>query len=435
MMLGKDRMAELRSIAKLHNLAAGSQTVLNSVAEIAAAQGQSPPVGPPAAASLPAPQRKKLPLKKAKRKAPRVVSDEEADESTEDGLLCKRKRRAGIEPPATKSVVPDFVGNPPSASTSFESAGDVLASNASVAEAVPEQLADTQASSQAAEELPASPPRLETPLAIQPCEGGGEQQPPPPPPTPGLPASLQEALRTFNVRLHAMADECLPQIVVEGLKGSLEKLELDCRIHQEVASTARAEAEKIKCDMMMQGFEFSRVKNALKDEFQSVRKDNKELRKKLHDKLQDAIELENRLVPLREKIATLEEAKKTDTKNMANLEKRSIERETLLGKVEQDRDKATKELSETATELALVREENSGFKKKVDELELEVTQVGEENNGFKTKIDELQLEAAQVLTSGFGAALEQFACKFPDLDLSEFSVYNEVVDGKIMPPT
>ncbi len=113
MMLGKDRMAELRSIAKLHNLAAGSQTVPNSVAEIAAAQGQSPPIGPPAAAALPAPQRKKLPLKKAKRKAPRVVSDEEADESTEDGLVCKRKRRVVIEPPATESVVPDFVEKPP----------------------------------------------------------------------------------------------------------------------------------------------------------------------------------------------------------------------------------------------------------------------------------------------------------------------------------
>jgi len=198
---------------------------------------------------------------------------------------------------------------------------------------VPEELADTQASSQPTEELPASSARLETPLAIQPCEGGGEHQPPPPPPTPGLLASLQEALRTFNVRLHAMANECLPQIVAEGLQGSLEKLELDCRIHQEVASTARAEAEKIKCDLMMQGLEFSRVENALKDELQSVRTNNKELRKKLHDKLQNAVELENRIVPLREKIATLEEAKKTDAQKMANLEKRSIERETLLGKV------------------------------------------------------------------------------------------------------
>ena len=119
---------------------------------------------------------------------------------------------------------------------------------------------------------------------------------------------------------------------------------------------------------------------------------------------------------------------------MANLEKRSIERETLLGKVEQDRDKASKELSETTAELARVREENSGLKKKADELELEVTQVCEENSGFKTKIDELQLEAAHVLTSGFDVALEQFACKYPDLDLSEFSVYNEVVDDKIVPP-
>jgi len=394
-------------------------------------------VGPPTAAALPAPQRKKLPLKKAKRKAPRVVSDEEADESTEDRLVCKRKRGAVIEPPTIESAAPNYIENPPSASTPFESVGDVLASNASVAEAVPEQLADTQASSQVAEELPASPPRLQAPLAIQPCEGGGEHQPPPPPATSSLPTPLQEALKSFTVSLSARVDDFLPQIVEivdEGLRDSLEKFELDNRVHQEVASTAKAEAEKTKCDMLMQGLKFSRVENALKDEHQSMRKDNKELRKKLHDKLQDAVELENRIVPLREKIATLEEAKKTDAQRMANLEKRSIERETLLGKVEQDRDKATKELSEMATELARVREENSGFKKKADELELEVTRVREENNGFKAKIDDLQLEAAQVLTSGFGAALEQFACKFPDLDLSELSVYNEVVDGKIVPP-
>ncbi|XP_068498122.1 uncharacterized protein [Phaseolus vulgaris] len=236
------------------------------------------------------------------------------------------------------------------------------------------------------------------------------------------------------MRCETPPDKRLPQIVGEGLKDSLEKFELDNRINQEVASTAKAEAEKTKCDILMQGLEFSRVENALKDELQSVRQDNKELRKKLHDKLQDVVELESKIVPLRERIAALEEAKKTDAQKMANLEKRSIERETLLGKVEQDRDKASQELSEAAAELARVREENSGLKKKADELELEVTQVREENSGFKTKIDELQLEDAQVLTSGFGAALEQFACKYPDLDLSEFSVYNEVVDGKIVPP-
>ena len=120
-----------------------------------------------------------------------------------------------------------------------------------------------------------------------------------------------------------------------------------------------------------------------------MRHDNKEICKKLHDKLQSAVELESKIVPLREKIAALEEAKKTDAQKMANLEKRLIERETLLGKVEQDRDKASQELSETAAELARVREENSRLKKKADELELEVTQVREENSGFKKKIDEL----------------------------------------------
>ena len=103
---------------------------------------------------------------------------------------------------------------------------------------MPDQLADKQASSQAAEELPSSPPRLETPLAIQPCEGGGEHQPSAPPTTPSLPAPLQEAFKSFTVRLSAMVDDCLPQIVGEGLRDSLEKFELDNRVHQEVASTA-----------------------------------------------------------------------------------------------------------------------------------------------------------------------------------------------------
>ena len=102
------------------------------------------------------------------------MSDEETDETTEDGLICKRKRVAVAEPPTIESAAPNFIENPPSASTPFEFVGEVPLSNASVAEAAPEQLADTQASIQIAEELPNSAPRLEAPPAIQPCEGDGE---------------------------------------------------------------------------------------------------------------------------------------------------------------------------------------------------------------------------------------------------------------------
>ena len=211
-----------------------------------------------------------------------------------------------------------------------------------------------------------------------------------------------------------MADENLPHIVAEGLKDHLEKVELDCRIYKEAANTAKVETDKVKCDMLLQGIEFSRVENALKDELKSVRDDKNELRRKLHDKVQETIDLESKLVLLRKQVAELVEARKADEAQVSKLEKKSTEREVLLGKVEQDRDKAMKELGETAAELARAREEN---------------------NELKEKVEELQLKAAQVLISGFGVALEQFAYKFLDLDLSEFSVYSEVVDGKIVPPT
>ncbi|XP_068501503.1 uncharacterized protein [Phaseolus vulgaris] len=41
---------------------------------------------------------------------------------------------------------------------------------------------------------------------------------------------------------------------------------------------------------------------------------------------------------------------------------------------------------------------------------------------------------ADALTDGFELALEQIRCVLPDLDLSQFSLYHEVVDGKLIPP-
>ena len=92
-MLGKGKLAELRAIARSHKLVAGSQIVPNSVVEIAISQGKTPPRGPTSSGVLPAPERKKLVLKRPKRKTPQVVSEEEDDdEVTEDGLITKRKK-------------------------------------------------------------------------------------------------------------------------------------------------------------------------------------------------------------------------------------------------------------------------------------------------------------------------------------------------------
>ena len=100
---------------------------------------------------------------------------------------------------------------------------------------------------------------------------------------------------------------------------------------------------------------------------------------------------------------------------MENLEKRSADREVILGKVEKERDDGKK----VAEDLAQARGETEELKKRVDEL--------------KQQTEELEQSSAQVLAAGFDAALEQVACQYPELDLSMVSICNEVVDGKIVP--
>ena len=169
----------------------------------------------------------------------------------------------------------------------------------------------------------------------------------------------------------------------------------------------------------MQELEFSRLENALRDELRSERKSSTELRKKLNDKLLEAVNLESRLVPQREKIVDLEEALKANKAYVDKLKAKSVERKDLLGKVEADRDQKAKELSEKDKELS----------KSVAKLAGAL----EENEKLRKQIEEIDLSAANVLSSGFDAALEQLACAYPDLDLSQFSVCHEVVDGRIVP--
>ena len=148
----------------------------------------------------------------------------------------------------------------------------------------------------------------------------------------------------------------------------------------------------------------------------SERKNSAELDQKLNAKLLEVTELEGRLVHQQEKITDFEETLKAKKAYADELEAKSIEREDLLGKIKADKDQNAKELSEKDKEL--------------NEFAAKLAQALEENEKMKKQIEELDLN---VLTSGFCAALEQFACTYPDLDLSQFSICHEVVDGKIVP--
>ena len=77
-------------------------------------------------------------------------------------------------------------------------------------------------------------------------------------------------------------------------------------------------------------------------------------------------------------------------------------------------------LSEAASSLAAVTTERDAAEASKQELEVE-------------KADLMNV-GADALTDGFELALEQIRCVLPDLDLSQFSIYHEVVDGKLIPP-
>ena len=68
----------------------------------------------------------------------------------------------------------------------------------------------------------------------------------------------------------------------------------------------RAEAEKLTCNLLMTEMEHSRLEDALDAELRNTCKEAFDLRQKLHLQLQEKIDLESKLVPLRVKVADLE---------------------------------------------------------------------------------------------------------------------------------
>ncbi|XP_068476725.1 uncharacterized protein [Phaseolus vulgaris] len=451
LMLGKGKLAELRALARAHGLASGSQTVPNSVVEIAAAQGRSPPKGPAPSEALPAPQRKKLVLRKPKRKTPQVVheDEEEDDEATEDGLITKRRRVAPSSPPAPpppptstpsplpaptpiptsppaatspvqavplaaalpviEATEPNFMENPPSASTPFVSAGGGPPSTASTAKAAPGGDEGAHNSPIIITESPSSPPRQEAPTPQPIQEGGGENQQQAPP-----------VLPRANLSLEVKRD--------------------DISVLQEENRLIRIEAEKLSCNLMLAEIDHSRVEDAMSTELRVARKEATDLRHRVHLLAQEKIELESKLVPYRLKVAGLEASIKADAAKVENLEKRSVDREVLLGKTEKERDdtmanltEAKKENEEIAAELVQAQAENKRVTEDLLQARERAEELKQQNEGLKKQIEELELSSAQILVAGFDAALEQFACQYPDLDLSMVSLNNEVVDGKIVP--
>ncbi|XP_068501614.1 uncharacterized protein [Phaseolus vulgaris] len=130
--------------------------------------------------------------------------------------------------PAVEATEPNFMENPPSASTPFISAGEGPPSTVSIAETAPGGDEGAHNSPIIITESPSSPPRQEAPTQQPIQEGGGESQhqaPSAPPQTAvaTLPLAAKGIWEPFTAKLRMMAED-LPSIISKAVESSSKKL-------------------------------------------------------------------------------------------------------------------------------------------------------------------------------------------------------------------
>ena len=135
------------------------------------------------------------------------------------------------------------------------------------------------------------------------------------------------------------------------------------------------------------------MRSALKQELTSLCQAEKDLSKRLHDKSQEAVELEAKILPLQTWAIELEEAAEATKAKMARLEESSTNQEVQFGRVE----------------VELLKQAEK-FKKVEVELTEDVT------NAYAVR---------------FKDALAQVSCAHPEME--PFATSKCVVDGRIVP--
>jgi len=197
--------------------------------------------------------------------------------------------------------------DPPSASTPYVSAGGGPPSNASTANIAPIGDEVAHNSPILITESPTSPPRQKAPAERPTQEGGGENQQAthPVPPQANLSLEVTRMWEPFSTKLKMMAED-FPTIISRAVESSTRKLQDDLYALRTENNTIRIEAERLSCNLTLAEIEHSRVEDAISTELQVARKEATDLRHKVQLLAQKKIELENKIVPYRVKVADLE---------------------------------------------------------------------------------------------------------------------------------
>jgi len=149
--------------------------------------------------------------------------------------------------------------------------------------------------------------------------------------------------------------------------------------------------------------------------------------KRLHEAGQTYAELLGKIVPLRVKIAELQDAVEASKIQQKKLEDHCVSREVKLGEVEAALNAKTEAfdlLQANFSKLQAEKDEALAAKDK------EMTSQAER---FEKAEKDLVDDAAGAFAEGFAEALAQAACANPGIDTSSCDPLNHIVEGKIVP--
>jgi len=166
---------------------------------------------------------------------------------------------------------------------------------------------------------------------------------------PELPVVLQHALKGFYLEMTVDSGEMAARERL-GLNFGALLAQSNALITKPEARVALVEA-KAKEETTLLAHSFATHEATLMQELTSLRQSENDLSKRLHDKCQEAVELEANILPLRIRVIELEEAAEASKAKMARLKEKSINREVHMVHVEAELLQQAKRFEETEAKL------------------------------------------------------------------------------------
>ena len=315
--------------------------------------------------------------------------------------------------------------------------------------AAPHTATSTSSSSHGTESFREHFPSATPPTQPMALEGGVKTEAAQPASAPELPLPIQETLRGYLEKMSSSSQTEGPK--KEGMNHYMGAFIVCANTWRAQAKTKVVEAstlqalEKENALLKEEKETLARrwgcQEEAYKDSLREAQKSKDAISKRLHEVGQTYAELLGQVVPLCVEIADLKDVAQVSEVRTKKLDDQCVDREQKLGKTEAVLSKTKTALEAKTKECELLEAKVKDLEKVETELRAALVntsairseELALQAENFKATEEKLVQEAATAFADGFAEDLTQATCVNPGINVSECNLFNEVVDGRIVP--